>query len=503
MKKDVLLAFISLTWFVSLSAQTLDSISHHYVGWYGVAMENMIPLRNGTVLANCQLYTLDENHVHSVEDYGNRFLKIDPKSSAVCDSVFLEDHDLNYYLVERNPFDDDNIYACAVRDLDNLRTDLCIRFFDDQFAFRDEKELWVPLITDTVYYYCSDSYLLDKNGDIVLRFRVKTRREHHFFRIGVDGNVKAHSVYSYDDIPALYRLADRDLIVFNENPLEYAYYREASHQVLQIAVLDSLLVLKEDLVLATGSSQFGMDDQVRSLDNTSFLVASQYHSMDYQEDGVCIVKYDKASCQHLKTVYFPSECVSSELLGGAVPIDVQIGGNGDIYFAYHSALLSKTGHVVVVRMDHDLNVVWQRFCLEEGYLRLGSALQIMEDGTIAVGGVVSGETSTNNYGIMTGVSPPSFYFLFLNEDGLGIEENADILRPYTFYPNPVNDMLNIHYSPDAMPKKVEVFDPQGRMVLSQSNGLESIRMPELTSGVYTLRVTLESGESYTDKILKQ
>lgn len=503
MKKSFLLAF-SLLATLALSAQSLDSLEH-YVGCYSLDLKNMIQLRDGSVLANCQLYSFDEENLAYVIDYGNRFLKINQGIPAVLDSAFIEDHDMNNYLVERNPFDNDNIYARAVRDLDNLKTDLCIQFFDDQLVFQEGKEVWVPLLNDTVFGSMADSYLLDSQGDIVLRLRVKTRREHHFFRIGIDGAVKAHSIYSYDDIPAGYRLADRDLVVFNEDPLEYAYYREGSHQVLQIAVLDSQLNLQEDLVPSTSGDnvdyQFGVADQVRRLDNASFLVASQYHSKGNPsiKTGVRVTKYENSTCQPLKTAYFQSAFSTiNGLLGQAYPIDIQVAKNGDVYFAYHSDFDAMLGQVVVVRMDHDLNVIWQRYCLDEGYLRLGSVLKILEDETIAVGGVVFGLSHNNII-----VRPPNYYFLFLNNNGVSLEESADILRPYAFYPNPVNDMLNIHYSPDAMPKKVEVFDLQGKKVVSQRNNLESIRTAELPSGVYSIRVTLEGGQSYTDKIVKQ
>ena len=505
MRKQYLLSILLLFALAHVSAQSLDSLEH-YVGCYSLDLKNMIQLRDGSVLANCQLYSFDEENLAYVIDYGNRFLKINQGIPAVLDSAFIEDHDMNNYLVERNPFDNDNIYARAVRDLDNLKTDLCIQFFDDQLVFQEGKEVWVPLLNDTVFGSMADSYLLDSQGDIVLRLRVKTRREHHFFRIGIDGAVKAHSIYSYDDIPAGYRLADRDLVVFNEDPLEYAYYREGSHQVLQIAVLDSQLNLQEDLVPSTSGDnvdyQFGVADQVRSLDNASFLVASQFHSKDYIQikTGVRVTKYDKSNCQPLKTVYFISahSTIPNGLWGQAYPIDIQVANNGDVYFAYHSDFDALLGQVVVVRMDHDLNVIWQRYCLDEGDMRLGSVLKILEDETIAVGGVVFGLSHNNII-----VRPPNYYFLFLDNNGVGVGEHADLLRPYTFYPNPVNETLSIHYSPDVKLDCVEIFDLQGKKVVSQRNNLESIRTAELPSGVYSIRVTLEGGQSYTDKIVKQ
>ena len=499
MKKDIIITAIFFLFALShVSAQSLDSIAQHYVGWYDVSMRNMLPLRDGTVLANCQLYELDSSQQFIVgDDYGNRFLKIDPDGPVVFDSAFIEDHDLNYFLVERNPFDNDNIYARAVRDLDNLRTDLCIRFFDDQLHFNDGKEVWVPLLSDTVFLATTDAYLLDKYGDIIIQLAVRSRQEHHFFRIGIDGTLKTHRILSYDEVPVQYTTWTDDLVLFNEEPLEYAYFGETPLGVMHVAVLDSLLNIKEDLVPVSGESGvelvFGYDDLVLNLDETSFLMSTQYKSgYNYPlKRGVHVTRYDKATCQPLKMVFFSAEPDNLELQ--ALPIGIGVAPNGDVYYAYHTNFDLGTARVAVVRMDQDLNVIWQRYCLDEG-LRDGSRLVILDDGSIAVGGM--------NWGRL-GIRPPGFYFLFLDNNGVGIGEHADLLRPYTFYPNPACDWLKLECSPDVKPESVEVFDLQGRKVISQQGNLESIRTAELPSGVYSVRVTLEGGQSYTDKIVKQ
>lgn len=497
MKKSFLLAF-SLLATLALSAQSLDSIAQHYVGWYAIALKNMLPLRDGSVLANCQLYELTEDHLHVVGNYGNRFLKIDPDGPVVFDSTFIEDHDLNYFLVERNPFDNDYIYARAVRDIDNLRTDLCIRFFDDQLNFNDDKEVWVPLLSDTVFVATNDAYLLDKYGDIIIQLPVRSRQEHHFFRIGIDGTIKTHRILSYDDVPVQYTTPTDDLVLFNEEPLEYAYFGEKPNGVMHVALLDSLLNIKEDLVPVSGESGvelvFGFDDLVLNLDETSFLMSTQYcsgYNYPYKR-GVHVTRYDKATCQPLKMVVFSAEPDNLDLQ--AIPIGIGVAPNGDVYYAYHTNFDYATGRVVVVRMDHDLNIIWRRYCLDEGFVREGRQLKILDDGSIAVGGI--------NWGSL-GIRPPSYYFLFLDNNGVGVGEHADLLRPYAFYPNPVNETLSIHYSPDVKPEYVEIFDLQGKRVGSQRNDLESIYTAELPSGVYSVRVTLEGGKIYTDKIVKQ
>jgi hypothetical protein len=82
-------------------------------------------------------------------------------------------------------------------------------------------------------------------------------------------------------------------------------------------------------------------------------------------------------------------------------------------------------------------------------------------------------------------------------------EQSDIIRPYLFYPNPTQDQLLLQYSPDVKPTQIELYDLQGRLVRSQSHSLESVDMQGLTAGQYLMKVSLEDGKSYTDKVVKE
>jgi hypothetical protein len=61
----------------------------------------------------------------------------------------------------------------------------------------------------------------------------------------------------------------------------------------------------------------------------------------------------------------------------------------------------------------------------------------------------------------------------------------------------------MEYSPDVTPARVELLDLQGRLVRSQTTRLESVSTEGLAAGTYTLRVTLEGGKAFTDKVVKQ
>ena len=84
-----------------------------------------------------------------------------------------------------------------------------------------------------------------------------------------------------------------------------------------------------------------------------------------------------------------------------------------------------------------------------------------------------------------------------------VELEDALLRPYAYWPNPAQDELHLQFSPDAKPIQIEHFDLHGRLVKTQRNGLESLNLDGLTPGTYTMRVAMESGKVFSDKVVKE
>ena len=215
---------------------------------FNMDMSNIVELRDGTILANVQMFAMPEI------DYGCVFYKIkyDSIGTSIIDSVFIEDHDMSYSLLERNPFDDNNVYAKIVCDYDNKRSDLRISFFDDNLNFQPEKEITIQ-ISDTLIVPFSDSYILDKSGEMLIHYKISSRKEHHIVKMRLDGTETVHKVLPYNEnIINSYVNID----VFNENPAEYCMWglREpimnidsAADDTLRFIVLDSMLNVKRTM----------------------------------------------------------------------------------------------------------------------------------------------------------------------------------------------------------------------------------------------------------------
>ena len=174
---------------------------------------------------------------------------------------------------------------------------------------------------------------------------------------------------------------------------------------------------------------------------------------------------------------------------------------GDRFWAY-----DYMNCFVVGRMDFNGNLLWRRYWnryFPEYDMKIyypQDAVITHDDGCLISG--FSFNSNINSNGNYT-YEPDVFLLKFFADGTLSVPQEKIVVRPYAFWPNPAGDWLKLEYSPDVKPEFVEIFDLQGKKVVSQRNNLESIRTAELPSGVYSIRVTLEGGQSYTDKIVKQ
>ena len=96
-----------------------------------------------------------------------------------------------------------------------------------------------------------------------------------------------------------------------------------------------------------------------------------------------------------------------------------------------------------------------------------------------------------------------FVLKFFADGSLSIPETNAFIRPYICYPNPAQSELHLQYSPDVHPKTIEFYNLQGHLVHTQNQGLESVDMQGLVPGQYLMKVTLDDGKTYTDKVTKE
>lgn len=84
--------------------------------------------------------------------------------------------------------------------------------------------------------------------------------------------------------------------------------------------------------------------------------------------------------------------------------------------------------------------------------------------------------------------------------GTGMGEGLNV---FSLFPNPARSELHLQFSPDVQPARIELYDLQGRLVCSSDNGLEILNLQGLAAGQYVMKVTLDNGKVFTDKVVKE
>ena len=81
-------------------------------------------------------------------------------------------------------------------------------------------------------------------------------------------------------------------------------------------------------------------------------------------------------------------------------------------------------------------------------------------------------------------------------------EDFEIKKSVSLYPNPANNILNIRTETDSEIQKVSILDITGKQVKQQSGNITSIIVDDLNAGFYFLEITID-GKKAIKKFMKQ
>lgn len=338
----------------------------------------------------------------------------------------------------------------------------------------------------------SDMFI-DPNGDIIASYIEDSNLLS--CRIGFDGQLKSHR--QIEGITTEnHTLQVRYSFVYSESPLLYLYLfgrRDRTWLTGYIVDADFNLV-GEHKYSDTGlgylmSYNSGLQEHVVTMDDSSYLLASRIDELkingqQFMHAG--LAKFDRE--HNLESIQMFNERTLS--IG---PISTIVAAPDTIYYSYMTDIMYNN-QLVLACLDADLNVRWKRYLLAADWFHWGSCMCLLSDGSVAVG-------SYNDY--YTGLYSNNIDIIIVKDNYWDVDEHQDIVRPYMFYPNPVSDNLNFQYSPDVQPSQIELYDLQGRMVLTQSGSLEQLNLQGISAGEYLMNVTLENGKTFTDKVVKQ
>lgn len=520
-KKGLLLAVTMVLTTVICSAQSIHIIPHHSpfipTATQSIQTENLMQQRDGDLVSNARVY----EYFPSTAPIGNIIHKIARDGTAIIDTLFEADS-INYapfYLFALNPLGEGNIRVGIEHDETGNTILRISHFSDDDLNVDPSSDIVAPLCEGLAYdrpYSC----FLDDHKLIVryYTYRPDGGFDWHFARFRLDGTLE------YENTPPV-QIKD-GFGVFNEKPRQYYQWHYSLDDVLECDVLDKdfqpidsfsipedsldflhdyhyifstptfcpyLVVDGDDLVLQT-AFEFRQDTIINYYIDTTLVWTND--SCFY---GLVLSRYDKHTRQLIKWKRFDHD----PALHGIECLGFQKADNGCFYLAYEEGSVSQgRAYIKALKVDANFNTIWTRYydLMNHPEIKLVQFLRHsipLHDNGVTNGMAIFGistDTETNTGGL---------FYLFINDEGSPYGMAETLLRPYAFYPNPVQDRLRLQYSPDVQPKAITLYDLQGCLVRTQNSGLESLSMAGLAAGQYVMKVALADGKMYTDKVVKE
>ena len=403
----------------------------------------------------------------------------------ICDKHFLLRNTTapDSYIVTNHYWDMDNIHYFRMVAIDadlNINDDISISVDQD-------------IEGDFVW----DKWFIDPQNDIIISFWIND--VFHIMRIGLDGTVKTHSDisevyppktdYEYNPDTTLWYSG---FGIFDESPLTYyklgGYHTESETFPIYCYFFDEDFNIIERRwferynkdILFSGANT----EHIMPWDESSYLMASEMTFPDGTE-GSALIKYDMS---HNPT------CISPEFGDLGYPLETAIADDNSIFQLYIN--FGDTAYTMSLAcLDSELNLNWDVVLPGVKYDGIDLHNMIVKaNGDIVVAFGVADDYANGK---------PCIYVYTLRNTPANISEKTIFSTPYSLYPNPVKDQLTLRFDDGDEPESVELYDLAGRLVGTKSNGLESIDMSAMPSGMYLLRVTMKEGISYHEKILKE
>ena len=510
MKKRLLFLLLAFTASATM-AQNMYSLVYQDNENY-IDLRNTMQQRDGDFVI--YTYISEDTGTNISLPLGHMFHKLSPITLTVTDSLLVEDTVRDYTcLLARNPHGEGNIKAAYEYHEDCDSTFLRISFFSDNDLHTNPEDDIVTPVCEGHTMSGTEPPFIDRWGDLIMKyFKVRPNEvyDEYIARFGIDGTLK-HQALLNENSNGMGKLRE-----FRKLPLQYYQFINASADNLAIIVIDSLFqkntvilnkILREESINTINTEYEYLnfcnisEVEVISIDGNQVLVAAPYvndtnFSHLHAKFGVAVAKYDMRTMQLKDYIVFDEQ--STQFYYGKC-VGLKMMTDGTVYSIYQKRVQEPDFYIV--KMDTDLNVEWERFCKTGDiviYPEWGLSF-LYDDGSGNEKGI-----AWSWYALKTDNDKIGLAHFILNHDAtVGINEAGIEVRPYTFYPNPVKDQIHLQYSPDVQPKAIELYDLQGHLLHTQSNDLECVNLQGFASGQYLMKVFLEGGKVFSEKVAKR
>ena len=488
MKKRILLA---LAMFVSLSAfaQSFYVKEHRKINGLEVETSNAImEASDGSIMVSMSFLN-GENRIMKVNDKGE-----------ILGSKYIEikgGDNRGYYPFFRHPYmENTNVYVYFEHGEPTAYNAI---IFDNNLNVLDNVRVDLPYsdIDRNSYatiYKKTECCILDSENNIVIMKRLNESSNFMFVKIDIDGNILLNKEIVLDGIE--FNIPYYSLFVYNEEPMQYAIsYNYGERSKVCLVVLDSdfnVVETNQDVIphdiYSIMTCYNGLNYEFASYDDEHYLTSSSYFSGGPISSGIKLMLMDKNNNVVNEYKYVEiHEGYERDKLELSYK-SIVTNANGDIYWIYTrpNPEIEYGRDLYVTLFDSELNPLWEQ--------KVKSDVAFMEIMSSSVRS--SGDLLISAYD-----KYKQIYTIVCDRSAmpLNVDESME-LRPYSFYPNPATDVINIHYSPDVNVEKVEIYGMDGKLYHEQNFNMETININSLSNGIYMMKVVLDNGNTYTDKI---
>ena len=509
------------------------------------------PLRNGNIAVTYSTKTPSS----SLGSYQPGLLMLSPDGEELARNSFpkpafwgyypyvLSDEEgTNYMLAAYSP-DHDSTCANFFMNFDNPPDHSILGLYklDEQLSIVESHEFQIPVDTvDSPYYgqflgahneYCGNIFVFSAfidEGAVVGGYIKKPSYDYYhphgndsifFFRIGLDGTLLSHVGYeidphgepgggglnwtmvmqgynilsvgdSYVCFLGIYYLKGYGKEMENNQYPGHAYFLDSDFNVVGMKHYHQRSGL--------GNNYFYHSAYVVSRQNTVYL-SSDYQNHPNGGTGCSLYEYklvdDKT--ETLPILRYIERTQSSVDDVGFIK-GVAIASDNSVYFAY--SLRDGREGLTIEHLTPDFDTI-TTMCynvskdIEDAAYNYVQSIEVTETDDLLMTFMSLNSDGTRHWNCIAKFPAEAF---------VGVGEAHTIGKEVTVvYPNPVRDEIYLQFSPDVKPTQIELYDLQGRLVKTQRNGLESLNLQGLASGTYTMRVTLEGGKVFSDKVVKE
>ena len=380
-------------------------------------------------------------------------------------------------------------------------------FFDNNL--NKIEEVSTPLYSSKhVIYSDYESYLLDSENNIVVRVGDGSDNKFLFVKMDIDGKILNEKEVVIETGDPIIDIPYHSLCVYNKEPLQYGFVFTTHTNGVgmpksTVVVLDSdfnVVEKKEDLITNIEDLR---RSNIEALDDDSYLVTTgTFHANPNIAYGIMISKFDK---EHnlINSFEYKQNTVNYHNYTPELVYKNIITTEEGLYWIYtmEGEDSKGLGNLYVSFFDKDLNLQWRQKIhetLDHDYVHIFSAT-LRDNGDLLISMIDCTNFTEQNdlyYSLLTTI--------IKNEgDILDITENTTSIKPYYVYPNPAEDVISLNCSSEVACERVEIYSLDGRLCHSQNFNLKTINIEELSSGVYMMKVVLDNGNSYTEKIVKR